>query len=55
MVSVVMLKGEKRDPSLFGTHEVDGLSGSTLTANGVNAMLKDYLDCYKGFIEKTKN
>ena len=55
LVSVVMLKGEKRDPSLFGPHEVDGLSGSTLTANGVNAMLKEYLDCYKGFIEKTKN
>ena len=55
LVSVVMMKGEKRDPSLFGPHEVDGLSGSTLTANGVNAMLKDYLDCYKGFIEKTKN
>ena len=55
LVSVVMLKGEKRDPSLFGPHEVDGLSGSTLTAKGVNAMLKDYLDCYKGFIEKTKN
>ena len=55
LVSVEMLKGEKRDPSLFGPHEVDGLSGSTLTANGVNAMIKDYLDCYKGFIEKTKN
>ena len=55
LVSVVMLKGEKRDPSLFGPHEVDGLSGSTLTAKGVNAMLKDYIDCYKGFIEKTKN
>jgi Na+-transporting NADH:ubiquinone oxidoreductase subunit C len=55
LVSVVMLKGEKRDPSLFGTHEVDGMSGSTLTAKGVNAMLKDYLGCYKGFIEKTKN
>ena len=55
LVSVVMLKGEKRDPSLFGPHEVDGMSGSTLTAKGVNAMLKDYLDCYKGFIEKTKN
>ena len=55
LVSVVMLKGEKRDPSLFGPHEVDGLSGSTLTAKGVNAMLKDYLDCYKGYIEKTKN
>ncbi len=55
LVSIEMLKGEKRDPSLFGPHEVDGMSGATLTANGVNAMLKDYLDCYKGYIEKTKN
>ncbi|MEN8247540.1 MAG: NADH:ubiquinone reductase (Na(+)-transporting) subunit C [Bacteroidota bacterium] len=55
LVSIMMLKGEKNDPSLFGPHEVDGLSASTLTANGVNAMLKEYLDCYKGFIEKTKN
>ena len=55
LVSVVMQKGEKKDPSLFGPHEVDGMSGATLTAKGVNAMLKDYLECYKGFIEKTKN
>ena len=55
LVSVEMLKGEKRDPSLFGPHEVDGMSGSTLTAKGVNAMLKDYLESYKGFIENTKN
>ena len=55
LVSVEMMKGEKRDPSLFGPHEVDGLSGSTLTAKGVNAMLIDYLNCYKAFIEKTKN
>ncbi len=55
LVSVVMLKGEKKDPSLFGPHEVDGMSGATLTAKGVNAMLKDYLECYKGFIDKTKN
>lgn len=54
LVSVKMVKGEKRDPSLFGPHEVDGMSGATLTANGVNAMIKDYLDCYKGFIDKTK-
>jgi len=55
LVSVVMKKGEKRDPSLFNTHEVDGMSGATLTAKGVNAMLKDYLECYHGFIVKTKN
>lgn len=55
LVSVIMMKGEKKDPSLFGDHEVDGMSGATLTGKGVNAMLKDYLDCYKGFILKTKN
>lgn len=55
LVSIVMQKGEKKDPTLFGPHEVDGLSGSTLTANGVNAMLKEYLECYESFIEKTKN
>ena len=55
LVSVEMQKGEVKDPSQFGPHEVDGMSGSTLTANGVNAMLKDYLECYEGFIDKTKN
>ena len=54
LVSVDMLKGEKKDPSLFGPHEVDGMSGATLTANGVNAMLKDYLDCYNGFIKQNQ-
>ena len=55
IVSVTMVKGETKDPSMYGPHEVDGMSGSTLTANGVNAMLKGYLECYEGFIEKTKN
>ena len=54
LVSVEMMKGEKKDPSLFGPHEVDGMSGSTLTARGVNTMLKDYLNCYDGFIKKTQ-
>lgn len=54
LVSVKMVKGEKRDPSLFGPHEVDGMSGATLTANGVNSMIKDYLESYKAFIDKTK-
>ena len=55
LVSVVMLKGEKKDPSLFGTHEVDGMSGSTLTAKGLNAMVKDYLVCYESFIKKNQH
>jgi Na+-transporting NADH:ubiquinone oxidoreductase subunit C len=55
IVSVTMVKGETKDPSMYGPHEVDGMSGSTLTAKGVNAMLKEYIECYKGFIDNTKN
>lgn len=55
LVSVIMVKGEKKDPSLYGTHEVDGMSGATLTAKGLNAMVKDYLTCYESFIKKNQN
>ena len=53
LVSVTMIKGEKgeqQDP-----HLVDGLSGATLTARGVNDMLKNYISAYTEFIEKKKN
>lgn len=51
-MSVTMLKGEKKDPSMFGPHEVDGMSGATITARGLNAMLKEYLRDYEAFIKK---
>lgn len=54
LVSVTMMKGEKGDNSLYGPHEVDGLSGATLTAKGVNAMMLQYLDSYSGFINKNQ-
>ena len=52
LVSVVMQKREKKDPSGFGPHEVDGMSGATLTANGLNAMLDNYLHNYENYIKK---
>lgn len=52
LVSVSMVKGEKGLP--LDDHHVDGMSGATLTGNGVNNMLLQYLECYKIFIEKTK-
>lgn len=55
LVSVSMLKGEKGDPSLFGPHEVDGMSGATLTAKGVNSMLQAYLTDYEAYINSVKN
>jgi Na+-transporting NADH:ubiquinone oxidoreductase subunit C len=49
--SVVMQKGEGFDYS-SDTHKVDGMSGATLTAKGVNNMLSDYFSCYKSYLKK---
>ncbi|MDN5202991.1 NADH:ubiquinone reductase (Na(+)-transporting) subunit C [Fulvivirgaceae bacterium BMA10] len=50
LVSVSMLKGEKGEP--LGDHHVDGLSGATLTAKGVNDMLLRYLGSYQAYFKK---
>ena len=55
LVSVTMEKGEKRDPSLFDDHHVDGMSGATLTAKGVNSMFQDYFNAYSGFFESAQS
>ena len=52
LLSVTMVKGEGN--SGLGEHQVDGMSGATMTAKGVNNMLKHYLECYTAFIDKTK-
>lgn len=51
LTSVVIQKGEGQDYS-GAPHKVDGMSGATLTAKGVNNMLKDYLACYENFLKK---
>lgn len=53
LVSVTMMKGEGFDYS-DDPYKVDGMSGATLTAKGVNNMLKDYLSCYNNYFEKLK-
>jgi Na+-transporting NADH:ubiquinone oxidoreductase subunit C len=52
--SVVMQKGEGKDYS-SDPHKVDGLSGATITANGVNDMIRNYLHHYNAFLEKQKS
>lgn len=52
LVSVTMIKGEKGEQP--DPHLVDGMSGATLTARGVNDMLKNYLSAYEVFISKQK-
>lgn len=53
LVSVTMVKGEHHTD--LTDHQVDGMSGASLTGKGVNNMVKNYLNCYLGFIEKVKS
>lgn len=53
IVSVTMMKGEGMDYSK-NPHQVDGMSGATLTGKGVNNMLKDYLGTYENYLKKNK-
>lgn len=52
---VVMLKGEGagNDPKIT-EHTVDGMSGATLTANGVNEMVDRYLNVYGPYMTKER-
>ena len=52
LTSIKMLK--KENNSALSIHQVDGMSGATITANGLNDMMKNYLDCYLPFILKNK-
>jgi Na+-transporting NADH:ubiquinone oxidoreductase subunit C len=53
LVSITMMKGEGNDWSK-DEHKVDGMSGATLTAKGVNNMLVDYFTCYQNYLKKNK-
>ncbi len=52
LVSVSMLKGEGRAMESLDSHSVDGLAGATITARGVNNMIKDYLGHYQNYLKK---
>ncbi len=50
-VSVYMVKSEKTPESKLGDNKVDGMAGATLTANGVNDMLLNYLGYYQSYFD----
>jgi Na+-transporting NADH:ubiquinone oxidoreductase subunit C len=52
-VSVSIMKGGTADPN--SKYEVDGISGGTITGNGVDAMLKDCLSSYEPYFKNVKN
>ncbi len=51
--AVIMQKGEGREYE-DDPHKVDGMSGATITAVGVNNMLINYLGYYKAYLTKKK-
>ncbi|MDX1939438.1 MAG: NADH:ubiquinone reductase (Na(+)-transporting) subunit C [Saprospiraceae bacterium] len=50
LVSINVRKGGAQDP----VHEVDAISGATITSVGVSEMMKRGLNYYKPYIEKNK-
>jgi Na+-transporting NADH:ubiquinone oxidoreductase subunit C len=52
LVSVTMVKGEGNTG--LTEHQVDGMSGATITGNGLNDMLKNYLSYYQSYINTIK-
>lgn len=42
----------KKGGNSSGSHEVDAISGGTITSNGVQDMILDYLECYEQFLRK---
>ncbi len=50
--SVNMLKGESNNN--LSEHQIDGMSGATITGNGVNDMLKNYIGYYEPYFKRLK-
>lgn len=42
----------KKGGSATGAHEVDGISGGTITSKAVQTMIGDYLKCYEQFLKQ---
>lgn len=52
---IEMIKGEGNvEPGSLEEYKVDGLSGATITARGVNDMLKNYFTLYENYMQKVK-
>lgn len=54
LVSIQMVKAEAGDPSIYNDYQVDGMSGATMTANGVNDMLKAYFKLYAPYFKSVR-
>lgn len=41
----------KKGGNATGVHEVDGISGGTITSKAVETMIADYLKCYRTILK----
>lgn len=48
LVAILVKKGG----GATGAHEVDAISGGTITSKGVETMIKSYLTCYESFLKQ---
>lgn len=55
IVSISVIKGKVDPASPNAVHEVDGISGATITARGVEKFLKEDLLTYEPFLKKIIN
>lgn len=54
-LGIEMIKGEGNvDTASLEGYKVDGMSGATITARGVNDMLKKYFTLYENYMQKVK-
>ena len=53
LVSITVVKGKAIGKNLI--HKVDGISGATITCNGLNTFLYNDLSRYLHFINNMKN
>ena len=51
LVAVTMVKRETRSSSQYDENHVDGMSGATKTAEGVNTMLLKYMKYYQKYFD----
>ncbi len=54
LVSIQIIKGEVDESSSDAYHQVDGISGATMTSKGLNAFLRSDLEKYEPFFQRIR-
>ena len=54
LVSIEIVKGQVNESDINAIHQVDGISGSTLTGRGMNKFIANDLNTYKPFLDRIK-